>query len=383
MKKLFALIYSLLIIMITVGHDNAEKYPYEVSFTELSIPLSGYYTEGTFSRCALDIEICDDRLYVGSGDYDKNAGPVNIFYYDIKNKKWVNDGLLEDEEISRFYIFNGKLTAAGIDPKAAWDYGNFYVRQKNGWQTYTNIPGAIHNFDMAQFDGKLFAGLGVKAGEFPAAVSSDNGKSWQQVPFYRNGTLLDKEINATVRVYDLFTHKNKLYAHYRIYDGEKGISQIYVYENGSFNYYSSLFDNAEFERTSYHFINQKLEFNEKQFIAAGNLYVSEDMKTAKEIELMANAEVVDLKLLNDKLYLLCNEEKEKPDGTKYFTISVWCTKTGGSGDFHEVFFFDYEVRALSFAYNDCVFYFGMGYGKDSGDTLYDKNGMILSVVCKV
>ncbi len=383
MKKLFILLLSGLVIISAVGCSNVRDYPYKADYTELGIPLKEYYAMGTVSRCAWDIEVYNNRLYVGSGDYDKNSGPVNMFYYDIKNKEWVSDGVLPDEEISRLFIFEDKLVASGIDPKDNWDYGNFYSCDTEGWKTNRNIPGGIHNFDMVNFDGKLFAGLGVQPNEFPVAVSVDGGKHWEQVPFYKNGKPINDVKNVTVRVYDFFVHQNRLYAHYRIFDGQRGSSEIYVYDNGVFNFYSLLLSSMSYHKTSYHYLNQKLEFNKKQFIAMGNLYVSNDMITAEQIKFKPNINAVDLKVINDTLYVLCNEERKSDDGTKYFRVSVWFSKTGNKGDFSQMFFYDYENRALSFTYHNGIFYFGIGYGVSAQNDFYDTNGMILSVKNKV
>lgn len=379
MKKLSVLLLSFLIILSVAGCGSLRDYPYKASCRELGIPLENYYSQGNIARCAWDVEVYNNRLYVGSGDYDKNAGPVNMFYYDIKGEKWVDDGYLPDEEISRFFVFDGKLFACGIDPKDDWSYGNFYTCDGGEWQTNRNIPGGIHNFDMVQFEGKLFAGLGVSETDFPAAVSSDGGKTWSQLPFYRDGKPINDVKDSVVRVYDFFVFKNKLYAHYRIFDGETGRSEIYLYKDGRFEFYNTFLKGIKYKKTSYHYLNQKLEFNGKQFIADGYLYSTEDMITAEKIELKPNTNIVDLRVIGGKLYALCNEERTADDGSKYFRVSVWYTKSGIQGDFRQMLFYDYENRALSFTYHDGVFYFGMGYGVAAKNDLYDTNGMVLAV----
>ena len=104
------------------------------------------------------------------------------------------------------------------------------------------------------------------------------------------------------------------------------------------------------------------------------------MKTAQKIELKPNMEVLDLRVIDNKLYVLCNEKIEK-NGEEEFRVSVWFSTTGNIGSFRQMFFYNYPVRALSFTYGNGVFYFGMGYGIKAQKT-YAQNGMVLKVEAK-
>ncbi|MBO5211203.1 MAG: hypothetical protein J6B80_04660 [Clostridia bacterium] len=380
MKRLIILCLCILLTFSVAGCD-IQDYPYKANYKELGAPINEYYAKGTLESCAWDVEILDDALYVGSGDYDKNKGPVNIWRYDFLDKSWYSDGIISDEQIERFYVFDGKLYAAGYDPRGSWDKGNFYVRENLAWTTNRVLPGGIHNFDLIKFDGKLFAGMGVVGKDFPVAVSSD-GESFTQVPLVKNGQPIKLETsNAHNRVYDFFTLNDKLYAYHRFNDGKTSTFDIYCYDGEKFVYYSDLMTKLETDRNTFSHINQKVEFNGKKFIAMGNFYVTEDMKTAENIELKPNIEVLDLRVIDNKLYVLCNEKKEK-NGKEEFRISVWFSTTGNIGSFRQMFFYNYPVRALSFTYGKDAFYFGMGYGVKAQKN-YDQNGMVLKVDARV
>ena len=379
MRKIIAYFLCLLLAFSIIGCD-LQDYPYKADYTELGAPINNYYEQGTVESCAWDVEFYENCLYVGSGDYDKNRGPVNIFKYDFLTHNWHSDGLLEDEQIERFYIFDNSLYAAGYDPKGSWEKGNFYLRDRLGWSTKGVLPGGIHNFDLVKFNGKLFAAMGVMGNDFPVAVSSD-GESFTQVPLIKNGQPIKLETaNAHNRVYDFFTLNGKLYAYHRFNDGKTSTFDIYLHDGEKFVYFSDLMGKMEIDRNTYSHINQKVEFGGKQFIAMGNFYVTEDMKTAQKIELKPNMEVLDLRVIDNKLYVLCNEKIEKK-GEEEFRVSVLFSPTGNIGSFRQMFFYNYPVRALSFTYGNGAFYFGMGYGIKAQKT-YDQNGMVLKVEAK-
>lgn len=380
MKRILALILTVLMLF-TVCGCSIQDYPYKASYKELGVALEDYYTTGGIQRCVWDIEAYNGKIYVASGDYGENKGPVKLKAYDIDNKEWVSEGYLSDEQIERFYVFDNKLYAAGCDPKDSWQYGNIYTTDGNGWTTERVLPGGIHNFDLSFFDGKIFAGMGVSTGQFPIAVSSD-GKNFKQVPLIKNGEAINNvNQSAIIRVYDFFTLNGQLFAFYRFNNGSDKRSEVYRLDGDSFVYHSDLISRLEISRHFYTFISQKAEFKKQQFIAVGNLYVTQDMKTAELIEIKPNMEVFDLRVIDGTLYLLCNEKLKRKDKEE-FRVSIWYTNSGKKGSFKEMFFFDYENRALSFTYDEGIFYFGMGYGV-TAKTDYDTNGMVLAVENKL
>ena len=372
MKRIVALMLTAVLVL---SLASCKKYPYQAEYTELGIPLKDYYTTGGVERCVWDLEVLGNKLYVGSGDYDKNKGPVMMWHYDFEEQTWNLDTGLPDEQIERFFVFGNKLYAAGCDPQSSWSYGNFYFCEDTRWQTNNTIPGGIHNFDLIKFDGKLFAGIGVVEGDAPVAYTEDE-KNWTPVYLYKDGKLRETYGAEFIRVYDFFTLNNTLYAYFYTYYGEKSYMEIYRFEDDKFVYHSDMLSNMKYSKSTYGAIAQKTEFLGKQYIATGLLYKTEDMKTAEQIDLGEKVRVNDIRVIKDTLYLLCNERILAEDGTEQFRVSVKRTTDGET--FEEMFYFSYPVRALSFTYSEKYFYFGMGYGIKA-EKEYNENGMVLSV----
>ena len=373
MKKIIAIVIALLCAISVAGCKP--DYPYAAEYTELGIPLKDYYKTGGVERCVWDLEYFDGGLYVGSGDYDKNKGPVVIYHYDFEEQAWKIDSGLPDEQIERFYLMNDKLYAAGCDPQTSWSYGNFYYCENGRWQTNNTIPGGIHNFDMIKFDGKLFVGLGVVDGDTPIKMTEDE-QNWTPVYLYKDGKIRETYGAEFIRVYDFFTLNGELFAYFYTHYGENPYYEIYRFEKDKFVYHSDMISSLTVARTGYKLIAQKAEFKGNQYIAAGYFYKSSDMKTAELIDVGEKTAVNDIRVIKDCLYLLCNEKITDEEGKETFRVSVMRSKDGET--FEEMFYFNYPVRALSFTYADEHFYFGMGYGIKAQKE-YEQNGMVLAV----
>ena len=348
----------------------------EVSYQSLGIPLSSDYREGIPARTAWDIEICNGKLFVGGGDYDANSGPVPIYEYDLLTEKWKKSASLPDEQISRFIPWGDGLIAPGCDPRQDWTFGNVYIYDGDSWQTKRTIPGGIHQFDIVQFNGRMFVGLGVAPGEFPIAVSDDGGDSFQSVTMYKDGAVLDTSApdgNLQIRVYDFFVLNNALYALYFRYDGNKTQMEIYKYQNGSFYYYSNLPMKLSYRyRINFDVVTAKAELNGKMYFSTGKLYVSEDMINVSQINLGTNAVISDLRVIEGKLFACVITPEE--DGT--YRTSIW-QKSPYGDIFSELIYFTFPSPAQSFTYHNGTIYFGMGDGTISKSN--PMNGSILRV----
>ncbi|MBR6532840.1 MAG: hypothetical protein IKT44_00205, partial [Clostridia bacterium] len=368
-RFLFSVLLSVCLLVLATG--CTEEASLEATYTELGIPLEQYYPTGGIERCAWDVEVYNNALYVASGDYDVNKGPVSVWCYNIKNGIWENSAELPDEQIERFHIFDNKLYAPGCDPKESWDLGNYYICDKGEWTVMRNLPGGIHNFDLIKYDGKLFAGLGVSDGDSPIVMSTDE-KEWTPVYLYK-GDGLRRFYNADfIRVYDFFVLNDRLYAYFFLSSDSQWASEIYHYDGERFVYHSDMLAELYDTRHTYAHISQKVEFRGKQYFTNGSLFVSENMVTAEEVLLEDTVEVLDIRVIGSSLYALCNESIINENGDEEFIISLRRSKTGE--EFTEMFYFNYPVRALSFTYRNGIFYFGMGYGSEA-EKPYDKNGM--------
>ena len=98
LKKTVALI---LVVLTVLSLSSCKKYPYEAEYTEMGIPLKDYYKTGGVERCVWDIEYLNGNLFVGSGDYDKNKGPVIMYRYNFEEQAWKIDNRLSDEQMDR------------------------------------------------------------------------------------------------------------------------------------------------------------------------------------------------------------------------------------------------------------------------------------------
>ena len=206
-----------------------------ITYIELGIPTSERYSEGITARSPWDMAIYDNKLYIGSGDYNTNAGPVDMWCYDMDKNTWSNSGTIQEEEIDRFCVIDNKLVVPGIDPQEDWSLGNYYVLENEQWVKNRKIEGGMHTFDIVEYDGMLFAGLGVSRGSYPVVYSKDNGMTFENVVFYKDGQKLDTTGSQKVRVYDLFVLQDKLYAVFMYGDSEITYD-LYRYENGVFEY---------------------------------------------------------------------------------------------------------------------------------------------------
>ena len=322
----------------------------------------------------MDICLYEGKLYIGDGDYGTNTGPVKVMAYNLETGKWETSGTLPDEAIRRFIILNGKLTVPGTDPRADWDYGNYYVLENGTWNTVRTIPDGIHNFDMIEFDGKIFAALDKEPGKIPLAVSSDGGNTFQTVNMYKDGELINTDGGVFNRCLDFIELNGVLYTAY-FYGNEANDDirlELYRYdaENGIFEFVKSLIGVTPIRSNcGKEFYKSTVTFKNKVFIASGYLLVSDDMDSFRKVKFEKNDIVWDIEILGDEMYILTSFENE--NGTH--TVSVRKSVDGNTDTLSLEFQFVYDIPSVSFAVSESDFFFAM-YNNRS---VHDKNGMIL------
>ncbi len=383
--KLLLTVIKYLMLFISIASPVFQQYAYpqaayEADTINLGIPLKAHYSDVQRARTAWDVEYFDDKLFVASGDYDKNAGPVPIYHYDFSLKQWINGGTVADEQVEQFNIINGKLTVPGCDPQQEWDYGNIYQFENNQWVTHRNIPGGIHQFDIIEFDNKVFVGLGVLPGNYPIVASSDNGMTYGEVIMYKDGKPIDTTAPADtasssiqIRVYDFFVLKDTLYAFYTKHLDGHSEFEIYQYRNNGFHYHSDLPVHLSYTRYNYEILKAKAEYDDSLYISTGKLYRTEDMIHAQQIILEEETAVTDLRIIDQKLYVLTVQKTQ--DNT--YLNSVWCKFGPEPDSFRKVFYFTFGSPAQCFTYHNGYFYFGMGDGILSESN--PLNGTVLAV----
>lgn len=181
------------------------------------------FTNEPYARNVWDMQVFDGKIYLGHGNSSNdgpspNAGPVPIIYYDPQTGKFVTQKVIatnaktgkqetrnvtDDEQIDTFKIFRNKLYIPGNDSVIpGWQYGNYYELSGDHWNEYQNLPGGIHVYDMAYYQGKLFAAIGTE--DTPMVLmSGDNGKTWKEFA---------KIDGLGSRTYKFFQFKGMLYA---------------------------------------------------------------------------------------------------------------------------------------------------------------------------
>ena len=379
---------AILMLLFTACHPSDESAPPPVNeepeapeeaesaktsiYTELGIPLATKYPNGNAARCAWDMAIYEGEIFMGSGDYNENRGPAEIWRYDIANGTFAQSAILPDEEINEFCLIYGNLAAPGIDPKEEWDLGNYYVYENGEWVTYRVLPGGIHCFDIIEYEGMIFAGLGVLAGESPIAFSWDAGESFKQLPLYKDDVPLDTTGREYIRVYDFFIFNDELYA-FLYFSDEPKLIEIYRYDydKDAFFFEADWKDLFARRPYKYDFIGEKLVFNEKVYFTTGYLYESTDMATITRIDFPNKAVICDIYVANDTLYALATHKDQESDK---FQTTVYTLKEGET-EFTELFSFLYDVPSMSMVVEGDNFYIGMGNGKAS----HEKNGMLLHI----
>ncbi len=144
------------------------------------------------ARSVWDMQRWGDRIYLAHGDAYSNAGPTDVWFYDLTGNTFINEATIDEEEIRRFVASDGSLFIPGFDPREPddpreWASGNLYLLDESVWQKLRTIPWGLHAYDALSTDGLLFvSGDGseafVERGEGRMAfvhTSEDGGQTWQ------------------------------------------------------------------------------------------------------------------------------------------------------------------------------------------------------------
>lgn len=135
------------------------------------------------ARHVWDAQRFGNRVYFGHGDYDNNAGPIPIVFYEPAASAFQAEYVADDEEVQKFRVLGGTLTVPGFDPREDWSFGNFYRKDPSGWAKYRTVPNGIHMMDLYRFGGQLFTAASLNAATTKNLVSNDDGQTWQNVSY--------------------------------------------------------------------------------------------------------------------------------------------------------------------------------------------------------
>lgn len=149
----------------------------------------GTYRDSIGHRTVHDLRRFGDRIYVSHGDWVANTGPVLDTFIDLRDDTLSLSGFtFEDESIDHLRLGPFGLVAPGTDATEDWSFGNIYVKQSDAddWVKLRTIPGALHVFDIAFFDGALVAITTDQEVGGIAWASSDQGATWVRLPEFPN-----------------------------------------------------------------------------------------------------------------------------------------------------------------------------------------------------
>ncbi len=318
------------------------------------------------ARIPWDMTVFEGDLYVGAGDFDDNISPEHAMRYSLDEESWETCGAIPDEQINRFLVLNGQLTIPGTDPIGGWESGSYYRLTDGEFETISGIMNGIHVFDLALYDGMLFAALGVDEWHMPLALSRDNGVSFETVPTVMDGLpVLAEGLN---RVYDFFVFEDALYCLYN--------DNLFIYNEDAaspqFHFVTSWSKKYDLVKETYVPIIAKAAFGDGYFFTTERLYfcryTEEGLSLPEEIALQHADAVTDLFVYDGLLYLLSYDRT-----LSGYTVYVQTSEDGKA--FDTLFRFKHPLPAMSFAFDGETFYFGMGkIGSSSA-----QNGEILTV----
>lgn len=352
------------------------EFDEDAPLVELGVICNSWYGNGNKANYPWDIKVWNGKVYRAAGDYDKNSGATTILAYDIATHTWDASCKVSDEAIHGFVELNGTLCTPGIDPREGWAYGNYYSLDQQGmWQKIRNLPNGVHNFDMIECSGKIFAGLGTETVGNTVAMSTDGGKTFGFVPLYKDGKRYDLSAYDYSRTYEFVKLKDTVYALVALYRSSGSATWgIFRYEDGKMHYTAegrTLLDGSEFTRK---YFGGDFEFNGTCYLTARRLYAIRDFSDPsgwQTIRMPNAGKVSDAILRDGVIYVLSSRQNADKS---YHTI-IYRSTTGLPGSFEEFASYDYSGFPLSFDYDGTHFYVGT-----SSNTLdQSKIGMVLRV----
>lgn len=327
---------------------------------DLGIPYQERYA-APLAMTPYDLILYKGCLYVASGDWGGNAGPVEMLCYDTAQEQWKSAGTLPDEEVYRFFVIEGILVTPGIDPREGWEWGNLYFLYEEGWQTKRTIPGGVHCFDLAYRDGVLFAAVTVNRPGLHAAVSFDMGESFNLVPLLKDGSL----VTDTEHYFDLFVIAGEIYA-CCVYDLYRFDGTSFVYETTWQDRVTPRYYNTP---TKMRIFSSECVLGDTLYFTTGNFYACTSPEEVRQIPTPAGERAYDIVSFKEKLYLLCDLKTEEG-----YSVTVYRFLPETEEFLAEVSF-QSDIPAISLAIDENGYYFGLA----SNNYKNQNHGRILKI----
>lgn len=346
----------------------------KIEIDVIEVPLKDYYPFSPTARCIWDMEIFENKLYIGCGDYDNNSGPTPLFYSDLSTLgDWECEQVFDEEQIGRFTTIGGKLTVPGFDPVGITDCA-VYQRDNDEWKTLLGVPEALHCFDVVEFDGKLFAGIGAPIGS-SSIVCKEDDSYYISVPIYKEGTEIYENSEQHIRTYNFYCLNNVLFAEVRIGNLQENTfrSEVYKYQDECFIYYGDITEKLSAGLLCKNLppIRCKATLNNTVFLTTGFLYVTKDMQNFTQISFPKSALVYDIYQYEDKLYFLTATVADSG-----YEVAVYSTTSDNPNDFRKEISVDALAQPTAFVINNKNIFIAIGEWEDRNTSL---NGTIFSI----
>ena len=333
--------------------------------TELTDVIGAHYGESTVAKNIWDMEIYNGRLYVSTGDYEKNSGKTPLFVYDIATDTWDSSYLTNDEALGDMRIIADTLYIAGNDSCGGWDVANYYTVTDSGVQMHAFLPNGAHCFDTCLYDGIYYFGIGTATNTDSPVIAYD-GETYTAVPFFKDGaSLFSDGGRAYFRAYNFILLDGEAYVFLlsERRDGGAAEYEIYRLTDSGFEFHSNLRGKGigfyvRDGRRLYQNIFKIVTKDGQALISSGRLFSSSDLSSFQEITPEGRV-VSDLYTYGDRVFVLSFEEM--PDGGYTNTVSEY--KSGKTVDLWR-FNTSYSY-ALSLAYDGESFFIGTGGINDS------------------
>ena len=373
----------LLTLMVALTFASIETVAESADLTSqvrlLGNPSRARYSASSriYARNVWDMQRMDGRIYLGSGNSSNqapasNAGPVDVWYWDSQTQAFENDITIPQEQLDLFRIIEGKLTTPAHDPRGA-TLDDYYQREENVWTAYTSIPANVHNYDIAVFEGEMFAAMGTGL-----HVSADGGTNWTKATIVNTSPIYP--IFGSGRTYRIITWQGELYAvaevtvkdkignttnfrlpHLLHYDGNATFSTIDP------EVYAGMFPGVLDARrnTDCKIMRSVVVGNQLVYLGSENvndhqwepqaLFVAEALGQGRQITLDGNAKPWDIVVGDDGVTYALGSIK-LAEGDYKITVSY----SHDLVTWIELFRFDSDTYARSFELLEGVFYFGLG-----------------------
>lgn len=346
-------------------------------YVSLGAPAAQFYPNNRLARCAWDMIIFDDRLYVGCGDYSNNSGDTPILSCPMDDLgNWSVEYTIPGEEVGRFININGVLTIPSYDPVGMPEYSPYYELMGNQWKQRDAFPYGLHTFDVVWFQGRIYGAIGADRGGYPIAYTED-GVVYQEMPLYKDGKPVDTTRSNVVRSANLYVLGDELYADFWYEDelASRSIYEMYHYNAAEdrFDYISDLKSNTH--GGMYSAANlplwEKVALGNKMFLTTGYMYYTTDFEQYHPITMPNDAIVYDMMECDGRLYILT----AYATGSKY-QVTIYSTTSANPSNLRTEATYNYSLAPTAFAVDADNFFVGMGnwFGRGAAG-----NGTILQI----